>query len=323
MKEQELTFEQVKEILLLKDIRTIKSYVGKGLIPKVAIDEYGFTINAVFLAKEIGVENFDEPFISHEEAAKLLGISMVKLSLSFCQKKGLSFYRLRNGLNLELLFRKSDIVSFLQPKLESFPFEYAKIDRMRSFLETFGFFQSIESIMNEPEFKTKIFVAYLSGVELEEIGNMNQLTRERVRQVVNSLTRKTISKLNFVGKWIHALKEEGYLHIDPKNFTDYVNRLKKENERLSFQLKQCTCEVGETLKMSDEEERFSKLLATAIYDLDLSVRSCNGLKAARVETLKDLIDCTEADLMKYRYLGKKSLEEIKELLSGYNLSLKK
>ena len=60
-----------------------------------------------------------------------------------------------------------------------------------------------------------------------------------------------------------------------------------------------------------EETHQEKVLDKTIEELDLSVRSYNCLKRADIQTVKDLTERTEADMMKVRNLGQKSLEEIK------------
>ena len=60
-----------------------------------------------------------------------------------------------------------------------------------------------------------------------------------------------------------------------------------------------------------------------IEDLDLTVRSYNCLKRAGINTVEELIQRTEEDMMKVRNLGRKSLEEVIQKLAGLGLSLKK
>ena len=59
-----------------------------------------------------------------------------------------------------------------------------------------------------------------------------------------------------------------------------------------------------------------------IEELDLSVRSYNCLKRAGIQTVLELTEKTEEDMMKVKNLGKKSLKEIKEKLISYNLAFK-
>jgi len=71
-----------------------------------------------------------------------------------------------------------------------------------------------------------------------------------------------------------------------------------------------------------EEEEKDKILDTTIEELELSVRSSNCLKRAGINTVEELVDKTEDDLMKVRNLGKKSLKEIKNKLDELELDLK-
>ena len=61
---------------------------------------------------------------------------------------------------------------------------------------------------------------------------------------------------------------------------------------------------------------------TPIEDLELSVRSFNCLKRANINTVEDLTDKTESEMMNVRNLGRKSLEEIKQKLEGLRYGLK-
>lgn len=63
-----------------------------------------------------------------------------------------------------------------------------------------------------------------------------------------------------------------------------------------------------------------KLLKTNLEDLDLSVRAYNCLKAAKINTLGELVKYDTHELLKFRNFGKKSLVEIEELLQTKNLS---
>lgn len=58
------------------------------------------------------------------------------------------------------------------------------------------------------------------------------------------------------------------------------------------------------------EAQYEKVLEMTIEELDLSVRSFNCLKRAGINTVEDLIDKTEDEMMKVRNLGRKSLEEV-------------
>ena len=72
-----------------------------------------------------------------------------------------------------------------------------------------------------------------------------------------------------------------------------------------------------------EETIKEKVLEMTIEELDMSVRSFNCLKRAGIDTVEDLTNRTEADMIKVRNLGKKSLEEVIFKLHSLGLDLKK
>ncbi|MDI6780506.1 MAG: DNA-directed RNA polymerase subunit alpha [bacterium] len=70
-----------------------------------------------------------------------------------------------------------------------------------------------------------------------------------------------------------------------------------------------------------EEERIKALLRMTVEELELSVRSANCLRSSDLNTIGELITKTEQEMLKTRNFGKKSLTEIKEKLTTYNLTL--
>ena len=72
-----------------------------------------------------------------------------------------------------------------------------------------------------------------------------------------------------------------------------------------------------------EESKKEKVLEMTIEDLDLSVRSYNCLKRAGINTVEDLVNKSEEDMMKVRNLGRKSLEEVINKLDSLGLHLRK
>ena len=72
-----------------------------------------------------------------------------------------------------------------------------------------------------------------------------------------------------------------------------------------------------------EESKKEKVLEMSIEDLELSVRSFNCLKRANISTVEDLASKSEADMMKVRNLGKKSLDEVTNKLHSLGLDFAK
>lgn len=89
--------------------------------------------------------------------------------------------------------------------------------------------------------------------------------------------------------------------------------------------------TDENIKFPDETDKednivdehilhMRKLLKTSLEDLDLSVRAYNCLKAAKINSLADLVQYETHELLKFRNFGKKSLVEIEELLQDKGLT---
>ncbi len=106
-----------------------------------------------------------------------------------------------------------------------------------------------------------------------------------------------------------ALKTAGAVlrrHLDV--FVDYAG-----DETLEFE--------DTEKKDADERERLKKLLNMSVNEIELSVRAANCLNNANIATVGELAKKTEADMLKYRNFGKKSLTEIKEKLVQLGLCL--
>ena len=77
------------------------------------------------------------------------------------------------------------------------------------------------------------------------------------------------------------------------------------------------------IMVEKEEDKKEKILEMPIEELDLSVRSFNCLKRANINTVEELVQKSEEDMMKVRNLGRKSLEEVAQKLAALGLSLRR
>lgn len=80
---------------------------------------------------------------------------------------------------------------------------------------------------------------------------------------------------------------------------------------------------SESIMAEKSDNAKEKVLDLTIDELDLSVRSFNCLKRAGINTVEDLINKSEMDMMKVRNLGRKSLEEVIAKLASFGFALKK
>ena len=77
----------------------------------------------------------------------------------------------------------------------------------------------------------------------------------------------------------------------------------------------------EETKQDDERAKLKKLLNMSVNEIELSVRAANCLNNANITTVGQLAMKTEAEMLKYRNFGKKSLNEIKDKLAALGLAL--
>ena len=95
------------------------------------------------------------------------------------------------------------------------------------------------------------------------------------------------------------------------------------NEHLKLFIDMSDEAKNKEIMVERAEVKKEKVLEMTIEELDLSVRSFNCLKRAGIDTVEDLIDRSEEDMMKVRNLGRKSLEEVIQKLNSLGLGLKK
>jgi DNA-directed RNA polymerase subunit alpha len=82
-----------------------------------------------------------------------------------------------------------------------------------------------------------------------------------------------------------------------------------------------SAEQGDFEHHSNDEPVFNSNLLKSVEELELSVRSYNCLKNANIKTIADLVQKTEQEMLRTKNFGRKSLNEIKEILHGMGLRL--
>lgn len=108
--------------------------------------------------------------------------------------------------------------------------------------------------------------------------------------------------------------------IAPDDAVSYGAKILNEHLNLFIDLSD---NAKDTFVMVEKEEgKKEKVLEMSIEELDLSVRSYNCLKRAGINTVEDLANKTEEEMMKVRNLGRKSLEEVLNKMAELGLSLK-
>lgn len=108
--------------------------------------------------------------------------------------------------------------------------------------------------------------------------------------------------------------------INPQEGISLAAKVLVEHLKLFIDLTEHVSNVE--IMVEKEEDQKEKVLEMTIEELDLSVRSYNCLKRAGINTVEELANKSEDDMMKVRNLGKKSLEEVIQKLDELGLGLK-
>ena len=133
-------------------------------------------------------------------------------------------------------------------------------------------------------------------VENTRVGNMTDYDK----LTLEVYTDKTISAKDAVS-------------LSAKILTDHLNLFVELSEEIG----------SKAIVVEKSESTQDKVLEMTIEELDLSVRSFNCLKRAGINTVADLVNTTEEDMMKVRNLGRKSYEEVVNKLADMGLNLAK
>src|SRR5678809_442124 len=107
--------------------------------------------------------------------------------------------------------------------------------------------------------------------------------------------------------------------VSPQDAIGYAAKLLKDHMSIFINFE----EVPEQTEEISERglDKMNEILNRSVEELELSVRSYNCLKNANIQTIGELVQKTEAEMLKTKNFGRKSLNEIKEILSSMGLSL--
>jgi DNA-directed RNA polymerase subunit alpha len=140
-----------------------------------------------------------------------------------------------------------------------------------------------------------------------------------IKNVKYSIENYRVEQKTDYEKLIVEIATDGSIH--PKDALKEASKILIHHFML-FSDERITLDVEEKKETEEFDEHslhMRQLLKTKLYDMDLSVRALNCLKAADVETLGELVAFNKNDLLKFRNFGKKSLTELEELVASKNL----
>ena len=106
--------------------------------------------------------------------------------------------------------------------------------------------------------------------------------------------------------------------VKPEDAIGFAAKLLKDHYQVFINFDEAPIDAQE-IEVDEEQERQIELLARTVEELELSVRSANCLKSGNIQTIFDLVTKSENEMLKFRNFGRKSLNEIAEILEGMSL----
>src|SRR5258706_2131482 len=138
-----------------------------------------------------------------------------------------------------------------------------------------------------------------------------------IRKVNFMVTNARVGQQTDYDKLTLEVWTDGSVH--PADAVAYAAKIVKEQLTIFINFEE-TSEVMER-PASQEMSRLNENLWRTVDELELSVRSANCLQAANIRYIGELVQKTEAEMLKTKNFGRKSLKEIKELLAEMGLQL--
>ncbi|HJP30327.1 MAG TPA: DNA-directed RNA polymerase subunit alpha [Candidatus Latescibacteria bacterium] len=108
--------------------------------------------------------------------------------------------------------------------------------------------------------------------------------------------------------------------VGPEDAVAQAARVLIEHLGLIANLEDEPAQGSDEKEVDEETKRVARLLNTNVDELELTVRSANCLRAAGISTLKEMVQRTEAEMLKFRNFGRKSLKELGEILTTMDLA---
>ena len=311
------TIDQLMKKFGVNDDRTIRSTFGDNIVVKNEVE----VISKSVITKQIGFD-IDEPFMSFDEVMKELDID--RLRLYTLEKGYLPYFQLKHSKGSPHLYLVRDVMALKETSGEyhNFPLAYdvytKNMNKLAMLFAQFDLNHSHIIFKKEVEYDTYVgyFIEKKSIEQLvEETGVCDAAVRHQIGRAIGRL-EEFLPHAENIFKEYDSMRETN------------IKLLQKlsEYERLVHNYKS-NHEAGgilENEKHTLDEDAISLCAAIAgisIYDLDLSVRLRNCLEAAKLKSLKSILEYDIDSLMKFRNYGKTSANELKAVTSDLGLRL--
>lgn len=138
-----------------------------------------------------------------------------------------------------------------------------------------------------------------------------------IRNVKYEVENVRIADRNDYEKLILEILTDG--SITPEDSLTQAAKILRDHVQLFINFDVVQEEVHTSTQKDTEKERIKRILLTNVDDLELSVRSHNCLKAANIKNIAELVRRDEAEMLRFRNFGRKSLAELMEIVENLGL----
>lgn len=172
------------------------------------------------------------------------------------------------------------------------------------------------------ELTVKIGKGYVPAKSEKEMdqpeGTINiDATFSPIKKVAYSVSNARVGHITDYDRLVIEIWTDG--GVFPEDALAYAARILKDQLDVFINFEEVE-EVGEPKEL-EEEEQVNENLFKSVDELELSVRSANCLKNAGIQYIGELVQKTEAEMLKTKNFGRKSLNEIREILGEMGLGL--
>jgi DNA-directed RNA polymerase subunit alpha len=138
-----------------------------------------------------------------------------------------------------------------------------------------------------------------------------------VKKVNFTVENARVGRITDYDKLIMEIWTDGA--VKPDDALAYAAKILKDHLAIFINFDETIEPVQE--QVEDSKADFNKHLLRSVHELELSVRAANCLKNANIKTIGDLVQRSESEMLRTKNFGRKSLNEIKEILTEMGLSL--
>ncbi len=181
---------------------------------------------------------------------------------------------------------------------------------------------------DEGKFVGEFEVKWGKGYSPSENANRDEMTVDTfpidaiytpIRKVKIIVSQARVGQQTDYDKLTMEISTDG--SVTPENSLAYAAKILKEQMQIFINFDEENAEPEAVLAEESNAAPVNENLYRSVEDLELSVRSANCLRNAEIQYIGELVQKTEAEMLKTKNFGRKSLNEIKQLLSEMDLSL--